>query len=352
MQVSQGDYVILNMGKKPELARISQVPEGKKGKLQATLCREVDTEVKTVLPVEFTMTEVVSILGKRPRIGSVYGAKVEPLLKTRNSKIWNEIRFYAYIDEAWEKLIVKEVAVAMHKLEKMRLDGVQLDLEIREVGGKYAGWYKNYPRRDIDKLCVKPMPNAEGLHGVVWHEYGHAIWFRRMTSKQRFEWVKLYHEYIGLQDVSESDLNKIRKQVEASGSMGRYAKEADEEQQLIFKCIMRQISQVHNMQKKHLDMALFQGESLKDFWPTSLEMSEKQVIVTDYARKNPEELFAESFQLHVEGKKLPKAVRLLMETTLGKLTHPQGAIVATKRDRPEDDEPRKKKKIKRKEGMK
>lgn len=353
MLVSQGDYVVVSLGKKPELAKITAVPEGKKGTYKAVLCKDEDTEKQSVLSIDISKNEIKSNLGRTPKVGSVYGARVEPLLKTRESKFWNEIRFYTHLGDEWEKTVIKEIASAMRRLQELKLDGVILDLEIREVSGKYAGWYKWFPKRDIDKLCVKPQPNAEGLRSVVWHEYGHAVWFRRMTSKQRFKWVKLYHQHIGLQEVGIADLDDIRGEVESSGSIGQFLRDVTEDNLVIFKAIMRQISQVHNMQKKHLDMALHQGESLEDFWPTSLELSDKVVLITDYARKSPEELFAEAFQIHMEGKKLPKIVRGLMEETLTKLTRPQGAQVATKRERPEkEDSPKKKKKSSRNSNLK
>lgn len=354
MQVSQGDYIVLEVSKRSVLARCSSAPAvGKKGPYKANVCKERDTEKKTVVAIDFSLNEVKANLGRTPPIGAVYGQKVEPLLKTRTSKFWEEIRFYRHYDEADESTTIKEISIAFKKLRELRLDGVSIELEIRQEHGKFAGWYKFMPKKDADVMCVKPPKNNEDLHYIVWHEYGHGIWYRRMTSRQRLAWVQLYHTYVVPQEVKASDLEDIREEVEKAGSISDFLREADEQTTTIFKTIMRQITLIHGLTKKHLDLALTNGESIADYWPASLEISEKEVSITDYARKSPEELFAESFAHHIAGRKLPKKIRLLLETTLAKLTRAIGAQVATKRDR-DDDEPSetKSKKKKRKKGLK
>ncbi len=353
MQVAQGDYIILKVADRPALAKVSAVPAaGKKGAYKATLCKEKDTAKKTVLPVEFSLNEVQANMGRHPPVGTVYGQKVEPLVKTRSSKFWEEIRIYKHLSDKDEAELVSELSAAYNRLVKFRLGNIKIELEIRQESGKYSGMYFFCPREENDIMWIKPAQNFEGMRYDVYHEYGHGVWYRMMKPSQRLAWVKLYHEYVGLQEVTAADLEEIREEVEAAGSINAFVKAADEQTQLIFKAAMRQISQVHGLGKKHLDLAITQGESIEDFWPVNLELSEKEVIVTDYARKNPEELFAESFAHHVAGRKIPKKIQELLDLTLSKLSKPIGAQVATKRDKPEDGDKKSSKKSKRKSGLK
>lgn len=351
MQVSQGDYLILRVENRAALARCSATSGSPKGPHKAILCKEQDTEKRSVLPVEFTLNEVMSNLGRTPPIGSVYGQKVEPLLKTRPSKFWDEIRLYKSFSESEEKDLVAEISSAYRKLREMKLPAPRMELEVRQEQGKYAGMYKYRPKAEADVLIIKPAHNLEGLHYVVFHEYGHGIWYRCMTPRQRLLWVQLYHDYIVLQEVTPADLEQILGEVEAAGSIGAFLKEADDQTQMIFKVALRQMTQIHGMQKKHLDLALTQGESIANYWPETLELSEKETALTDYGKANPEELFAESFAHHVAGRKLPKKIQELLTTTLSKLAAPAGAQIATRRSSVEEA-PEKSKKSKRKAGLK
>ncbi len=354
MKVAQGEYLILRVGERPALARCSAVPgEGKKSMYKANLCKEQDTDKKTVIPVEFNLNEVMANLGKMPPVGTAYGQKIEPLLKTRTSKLWEEIRLYKHLDEKEESELISQISIAHKRLRELKCGDIKIELEVRQEQGKYSGMYKFYPKRESDIMIVKPKQNLEGMHEIVWHEFGHGVWFRKMTPRQRLQWIKLYHAYVALTDVTEKDLAEICEEVESAGSINDFVKEADEQTLMIFKVALRQITQVHGLNKRHLDLALTQGESIADYWPVSLELSEKEMIITDYARKSPEEFFAEAFTLQVAKKKLPKRVRLLMEETLSKLTAAAGAVAPRKPSAEDMEESKKKsKKNKRKKGLK
>jgi hypothetical protein len=56
---------------------------------------------------------------------------------------------------------------------------------------------------------------------------------------------------------------------------------------------------------------------VEDLWPEKdVDKNELNPIVSEYACKNPEELFAEAFSFSLVGKKLPKSVGKLLDKTL------------------------------------
>lgn len=352
MQVAQGDYLVLSVAKRATLVRCSSANTAK-DRYTAVVCKEQDTAKKTVMPIDFTFNEVMSNLGPTPPIGSVYGQKIEPLVKTRPSKFWEEIRLYRAFTPKEEQELVAGISTAYKKLRGLNLPAPLIELEVRQPQGKSTGYYKFRPKSDADVMGIRPDANLEDLSYIVFHEYGNGIWYRCMTPMQRLSWVRLYHEYITLQEVTQADLDQILGEVEGAGSISAFFKAADEQTQMIFKIAMRQISQVHGLQKKHLDMSLTQGESISDYWPVTLELSEKETALTDNGKASPEALFAESFAHHVAGRKLPKKIKAVLDTTLTKLTAPIGAQVATRRSNPDDEPaPTKKSKSKRKAGLK
>ncbi len=70
---------------------------------------------------------------------------------------------------------------------------------------------------------------------------------------------------------------------------------------------------LHAIDRKHFELALMLGDDVSVYWPKTVELSEKKVIISDYAKRSPEELFAEAFALNFVGKKLPQKLHDLLD---------------------------------------
>lgn len=375
MKLQQGAYVILKLSNKPELARCT-VADGDSYK--AVLEKEKDKDEKHPSAVNFSKTDVMAILGKKPKVGSVYGLKIEPLIRRASFKGFSYVRIYNWFDDEQMRLLEEGLEDAYEQLKKLRVTGqFKFELEVRQPQGKFAGMYKYRPKAETDIIIVKPELTMEGLDYIVFHEYAHGIWYRMMTPKMRLWWVKLYHEYIKLQQIKEAELKSILGEVESSEGIRSFQREADDETKVQLKEVVKHIMNVHSLSINHLEMMLENGESIAEYWPTSLEMSEKEEAITDYAKKSPEEFFAEAIAHKFSGRKLPKKVEELYSKTMSRLV--KGGVetaedaeekpskkkdktkdkkkdkskasdsVRFSQDAPDEDAPKKKKKKKKKE---
>jgi hypothetical protein len=234
-------------------------------------------------------------------------------------------------------------------LKKFAVAGYfKVELEVRQPQGKYAGMYKHRPKGDTDILIIKPDLTMDGLEYLIHHEYAHGIWYRMMTPKMRLSWVRLYHKYITLQEIKEKELQDILADLEASGSVGGFLREAEENTKAQVKEVLKHILNVHGLNKSHLEMMLENDESISEYWPSSIEMSEKETCITEYARKSPEEFFAEAIAHKFTGRMLPKRVEELYEKTMSRLA--KGVVTQTDEAAEDSEEkPKKKKKKDKKE---
>jgi hypothetical protein len=209
--------------------------------------------------------------------------------------------------------------VAAKKLRQLGVGGLNHIVEIRQPSGKYAGFHKFQPKSATDTLCVKPESNLEGLHYLIFHEYAHGIWHRMLSPKTRMRWVQLYHEYIHLENVQSEDLQQLLEEIEAQGSISVFMRDCDDRSLVIVKDVLRHIQHVHGLNKKHLELLLDHEEDLECYWPSSMELSEKETCLTEYARKSPEELFAESLAFNFCGRLVPKKIQSYIDKTLSNL---------------------------------
>ena len=346
MKLQQGSYCILRLtDNKPQLARCTFADNGV---FKGVLEKEKDKDEKSPPVIKFEKEDVMAVIGKRPKVGSVYGLKIEPLVRREHFQFWGDSRIYNWFDDEQMKLLKKSLDAAYKTLRKLGVAGYfKVELEVRQPQGKYAGMYKFRPKGDTDILIIKPELTMDGLEYLLHHEYAHGIWYRMLTPKMRLSWVKLYHKYITLQQIKEDELKSILQEVESTGSIRAYMREAEDDTKAQVKEVLKHIKNVHSLDTSHLEMMLENDESIQDYWPSGIEMSEKETCITEYARKSPEEFFAEAIAHKFTDRMLPKRIEELYEKTMSRLK--KGVVTQSDESDADAEEPKKKKKKKNKE---
>lgn len=313
---SPGDFLILDVEGKSRLARASD-------ERRAILVQDLENESDAV-PVKFGKRDVLANLGKSPRYGSVHGVKVEILHKRNEHSYFGPIRFYTDFADDVMASFRTSMKQLQAKLQKQKLPQLPLEIEVRNPRGKMKGTYKYRPQKETDVMVLYLGPDDVGIDSMEYtfsHEYAHGLHARHVTNKTRANWVKLYHDFVVLSQVSKNDLKHIREGFEGVQDLAGFNRDQEEDIQLIIRQALRQVKQVHSLDKSHLQQLLSAGESLENIWPTTLEISSKELALTDYAKKSPEELFAESFAFQFTSRKLPKKIALAMDNTLSRLVN-------------------------------
>lgn len=319
MKISVGDYVILDVAK-PLLAKVVHAEKPYK----AILERDREAQESKLIPVEFRLAEVIANLGKSPRAGSVHGVKVEPLFRTEESKFFPAIRIYQDMSDERYAEFRKEMIVFIKTLKARNLQGPQIELEVRPVAGKYAGYYKFRPKMETDIMCVRPSEALEGMQHIFFHEYGHAVQSRMVPRPIWVKWIRKYHDHVSVTSIDDAELEQLREDIEGAKHFGDYLKECVDESKPVVKACLKYIQQVHGLNKRHLETMMSQEQSLGEVWPSAIELSDKDMVVSDYAEKSPEEFFAECFAFTLLGRKLPPDLATLIQRTLSQLVHAKG----------------------------
>ena len=316
MKTNQGDYIVVRIGPKNALAKV-QVALTEKKKFKAVLEVEAQ-EAETPTPFDFNPDEVVANLGPAPAPGKAYGVKIEVLHRRIPTKFFGEIRIMRDFDDTQFKKLKSTLKSVETEWNRRKLPETRIDTIIKSQDGKYSGSYRTRSA-ETDLMTLMPHEDMSEMSYVVSHELAHGLWYRNFTPRMHNAWVKMYHKAVVLYEIGNKDLVAMLKEIEESEDLFAYIRGCDEETQPVMKAILRYVKQVHGVDKKHLQTALVLGESIESYWPHSIEIGDKELIISDYARKSPEELFAEAFAFHFAGSKLPKSIARLLEDSLSTL---------------------------------
>lgn len=316
MEHAVGDYVIVGSAKGAKhLVKLTKVGgDTVKGVLDNTL----GTDSPETL--SFDRLDILVNVGVRPRPGKVYGVTVEPYIKAIQSKRWGEIHSHVRMKPEKEKEVLVAFSKVHQWLEANSLlsaaSSMRIELRPKQpTGDKYAGWYK-FKSKGTDILCIKPQ-SQEPLLYILSHEYGHGLWYRSLSDKQKARWVGVYHEACEVERRAQEQLSKLRKDLQKIGNVSHFLKELEDDERLIFRAALSYISKVHHLNSKNLDALLAEQEhtTIQAIWPTKVEIGKPKALISDYGRKSVEELFAEAVAFSCSGKKLPKSITKLLEFT-------------------------------------
>ena len=329
LSVEKDDYVIVtDITAKKFKGRLVRVTRNNKGSCRGVLVTtkmEDDEELKNV---EFGTSDVLAVLGQDPPFGTAYNCKIEIPHGTAKTK-FGTMHYWRNLKRDDRVRIEKMLALIYPRMKKDKiLLGKDIDLTIREPAGTMIGHYKRYNKDDRrDELCIqqkaydkKTLPLSE-LKYIFCHEYGHGLWFTRMTPELQGEWIKAYSRNVTLSRVKSDRVDKLRAELLETGKVNDFAKQLDDEDKETFKECMKYVKRLHSIMPRHVNALLVDGSDLVDYWPKNgVSLQHKQIVVSEYGMKSPDEFWCEAFaQWYADTKVLPKSVEKLMLKTMKEL---------------------------------
>ncbi len=314
--MNKGDYIVFEDTKKFALLQITGVN---------------DDEVYGILeknraydPVNHTVSksDIVVNLGQRPPSGNVYGCLIEPYFRSETID-WGDLHWHIRPSKEERQSVKAELAKCLKILTRHKLMSfLPISIEVRLPKGRHAGSYKCvYDEDKTDVMVIRPKEGLDLRH-VVLHESGHAVWNRILKSaKGKSKWIQAYHKHVQLAEIDSKIVIRLLKDLtESQERISDFRGQQEEDDAIVLDTIIDYIADYHSLTLKDLNTLTEAGESLAPYWPKhKLEISDLVPEVTEYSVKNVEEYFCECFALHLAGKKLPKAVTLLLDKTLTSL---------------------------------
>lgn len=340
--MNEQDYIVAeDKYAKPFLAQVQEISTDNK-----TLTAIVE-EGRHIKPNTVTLNRkrVLVSLGKDPKPGKVYGIDVANLYRRSfTHEFWGTVHFFVKPSPEDMKLLRKALDDVGTAIEKLKLGGYVdvIHTQIRAKKGKYAGMYVHAKEgRHVWYAPECASGSILEMKNIVAHEYGHVLRFNGLTlPKARAKWLELFRVSVLPVVVPEKTLRSMFKAIKSGkdssseGSLASVLKEFEEQANdnnyaIYLSALSRWFRQVHHMSPKDLE-TLWDADKvdvIEELWPTSsIDTSKLDPIVSEYATKNVEELFAEAFTCYVAKKKLPKKVESLLEASLSVIR--QGASTA------------------------
>lgn len=347
MNASKGDYLLVKEGEKakPYLIKFTKVSDG-----SVVGTREEDRHIDPQV-VEVSPKHVLINLGDDPKVKKVDGVTISDRFVTSVvHPVWGDVHVLTKVSKEDRDLLKASLDRTARKVEKLGLAHLieGTITEVRSKQGKWAGKYKHGHGDDPARMIYAPEwadGSAKAMDYVVLHEFGHRVRYAGVKSpKIRARWLHYYNRSISRTVVTTDDIKEIMKGLanpDGETSLNQTLKEIaaeNDERTPQLKTLARWFKQVRHLSFRDLGVIWEAGEmdAFNALWPDSdVDSSELAPIVSEYATKNVEELFAESFAYHCTAQKLPSKISDLLEKTLERV---EVAEKKSKKEEPEEAE--------------
>ena len=319
ISVNKGDFALIQDKDKVYLL---EVESASKKIVTGTLDKDRSVEPKVV---EVSAHSVVANLGAKPLVGkSAYGVSIEPFVKTVDEPHVGSVDFYVKLKKEELSTLKKTLDYCFTSLKKKGYEVKDIDIEFRPKRGRYSGMYKFNPKTN-DKIIFRIHSYTENLKYVLFHEFGHHIWYRHLKTKERAKWIKLYNRYTKIENISKELVAELKEDFLDKARADKYFDVKDwysmvaEEHVDVAKEIIGLIYSTYHMDSDNLHDLIFNQDldEIESMWPNyKLIDSNFEVILTDYATLNVKEFFAEAVAFHYAGMKVPKTLQKLLKVTV------------------------------------
>ena len=313
-----GDYLIFhdeNIDKKHNLL-------GKVEKLNPLLVKLQPDLLGNQSTIELSRKSILCVVGSKPVSGHVYGVDLSNVYRTSISiEKFGILHYYFAPEKSIRKALKAAFAIVAKRLESAKLYSIfdeQVNYYVKSMrnpGMYYAGdENKNIPHRielDPTRTTIEDLPHC------ILHEIGH-YYFNKLDNDWQFKWVNLYAKYVQMDRFTSKDMKALRDNFVHSGlSFVEFRKELDEPEQTYFKSVQKHLQKCFKLNPKQLQILYEENpEVVLSKFPTSTTKVEYETLVSEYATKNYQELFAESFAFYLLDVKLPKDVNTLIEKSV------------------------------------
>ena len=314
--IFKDDFILIQDSsvRKPVLAKVVGT---KDSKIQGILSYEgVAIDGEDSFKFECDPLDVVANLGPRPAFGKAFGCDIEPYHKTLRTNLSNSgVAVMVDLSEKEEDKLMSSFS-KIYKIAKEHgfLKHIkQIRYVIRPGITSVAGMW-SLSKAGTEKIDLY-VPRADAAEKkalpfdyVIAHEIGHHIWNRYFEETEKASWIALHRKALAVEEANTAKVAHLRAGLVAAGSIKEYRKslETDEEKRL-FSEILSKVCKTFKIRPDEINALLKSGDNLAQFWlTTAVQRSDSSIIITEYARKNSQELFAECLAHYLTGVEMPE----------------------------------------------
>lgn len=259
-----------------------------------------------------TMDDIIDDYGQEPNLDEL---KIEVHNKEFVVPLFGSITPFKALLPAEEKCIKTALSELEDKVKDFEIFPTRFFIKYNK--GKKVGLFHYNRKEEVNEITLMPAAfDKDNLKEIVLHEIGHAVWEHQVSEKLKAAWIRLYDRNMERKKVATQEVLSLREDfINSNMSVSEYIKNMEDGESL--KKVAKYIKELYNLQPKHIDILVKQGDDLTKYWPTDgLELSEYNPFVSQYATISVEEFFAESFMFYYMGLDLPGSVLNAIEKTL------------------------------------
>lgn len=270
---------------------------------------------------QYEMHHVLLNLGQRdPITNSVAGVNHELFIKSERTPV-GTLHYFRTMEEREHAGFIKGLKKSYKIMKELRLDSVYpFDWEIRPSSGKFSGFYTKF-KADKDgnarQHCITLKPKEwQDITYLLLHEMMHAVDMNLFTVEEKARWIDVYNQGLQIERIEDNRIQNVLTDFLLGGA--EY-EPANDEDQFIYDEALTFIENKHYLRWRDLEVVLESNrreEVLRRIWPTSADIVQEQLLVTEYAKENAEELIAEALTFYILDRPLPKHIKKLAENTL------------------------------------
>lgn len=316
MNFNPGDMLVVQCGEKRKLVRYSAFV----GDKHEGFDEKSYTDKQEL--IRFDMDTVLSNNGADPQPGSSYGVKLNKFHRQVSSLLADVYLYYTPSDAYLTKLLNTLDSCAEMYIEKGWVFSKKFRIEVYKYHGqKTVGWYKHNKKDEVeDVLALCNSEDDPELTRLIHHEFVHRIQTCSSLaghSKAKAAWIKRYHEEVTTTLHDEAFITRMSDAfTKSQKSLKDWCLSLEDDEKTIMKKVFKVIKETHKLEPKDLQTLWLAEEDITQYFPKTVEIMDMEILLTDYARKNPDELMAEVLSFHLIGKVIPVSIMPLVEKTL------------------------------------
>lgn len=274
--------------------------------------------------IEYDNDTLLAALGTKPKMGqTAFGVKIQPVLGSKDLPI-GKVVYRRELTDLDKKAFTSAMKRTYKAMRDQRLDIFPIGkITLLPKKGRYAGMYYYRRKGDevFDSIELHPDSFEDRKYNeyILYHEYAHAIWYKKLEQHVRAKWVKAFQKRIEPELHKQRSMEAMLKELmEAQVLVQDFRKELDDEGKALFKEVLSHYKRYHRLDPKAMNLLLTEDSNkFAELWPTRMTtIKNVKHDISEYASTSTEEFFAEAFAYHMTGRTLPKDITKLLNYTV------------------------------------
>lgn len=311
MNYEENDHLIIRSGNKNMLIRAT----GKKVGLQPEYGGDAES-------IPFSKHDVIANIGPDPEPGmSLLGCVFKPRRTLPVVDGWPKLVLYG--SDELIKRITKAVKRTQKRVEANKFEEVlrrctQVSFMQQQTKKSHVFRSKFQKEQWQDQITVFVDENmiVEDIEHNLLRAITESVHLHQTDLKRKIKWIVTFNKLRNIKKLSKDQLDGMLEDLINQGDCTDVKNVLPEELLPISDIIFRQIARTHSISLRELEALISEPETLRDMWPSELQIAEGRPDIDKSVLKSVTTLFSWAVTQHLLGTEVGKTLRKAVKNTL------------------------------------